>query len=189
MKALRYGFGSVMFDGSIYPVDENIRISAEIATIAHAMGAGLECELGKVGGLEEGEGEIGVDQLTEASEVTTFLEKTNADFLAISIGTTHGVYAKAPNLDLERLAEIRIITDIPLVLHGGSGLTDLDYKNCIAGGIQKINTFTDVVNAAIETARGISEDAPYVELSKLMEDAMYDAVALKIKTYGSDGKA
>jgi len=196
LKALRYGFGSVMFDGSSLPIDENIKISAELVEIAHAMGAGVECELGKVGGLAEGEeGEIAETHYTETKDVAMFMEKTGVDFLAISIGTTHGVFKEPPKLDLNRLAEIRSITDTYLVLHGGSGLSDQDFKNCIAGGIQKINIFTDMINIAMETAREksiigeITEGIEYMELLKATENAMYDVVVHKIKTFGSEGMA
>ena len=190
MKALRHGFGSVMFDGSLLPVEENIRISKEIIKVAHAMDAGVECELGKVGGLEEGEGVIGENQYTNVSDVVDFVDKTEVDFLAISIGTTHGNYKEAPKLDLVRLAEIREITDVALVLHGGSGLSEQDFRNCIAGGIQKINIYTDVVTAASNAAcREDENPIGYMELLKNTEDAMYDVVANSLKVFGSDNRA
>ena len=189
MKALRWGFGSVMFDGSILPVDRNIEICADISRIAHAMCAGVEGELGKVGGLAEGEGVVGENHLTEVDEAAGFIEKTNVDFLAISIGTTHGVYKEAPKLDLGRLAEIRSKVEIPLVLHGGSGLTNEDFHACIAGGIQKINIFTDVVTAASKAICKTAEKLDYIELLKATEDAIYEVVVDKINTFGSRNKA
>jgi len=189
MKALRHGFGSVMFDGSVLPLEKNIEISAEISKIAHAMGAGVESELGKVGGLEEGNGVIGQNNLTDVNEAAAFIEKTGVDFLAISIGTTHGVYKEAPNLDIDRLIEIRKKVDVALVLHGGSGLTKDDFRNCIDCGIQKINIYTDVVTAAIKTIREEAETTDYAEMLKKAEEAMYNVVVDKISTFKSDNKA
>jgi len=189
MRALRCGFGSVMFDGSALPLEENIAISKEISKIARPMGAGLESELGKVGGLAEGDGVIGTNQLTDSDEVVDFIEKTNADFLAISIGTTHGTYDELPNLDLDRLAEIRSKTDTHLVLHGGSGLTDDDFKNCIAGGIQKINIYTDIIKAATEATTVATESFNYLDSLQAAEAAMYDVVVDRINVFGSNNRA
>jgi len=189
MKALRHGFGSVMFDGSTVPLEKNIEISAEICKVAHAMGAGVESELGKVGGLEEGDGVIGETWLTDVDEAADFVEKTNVDFLAISIGTTHGFYKEAPKLDISRLAAIRNKVDIALVLHGGSGLTNDDFRNCIANGIQKINIYTDIVTAAIKAIREKAGDTDYLDLLQHSEEAIYDVVVDKINTFGSNDKA
>ena len=189
MKALRYGFGSVMFDGSTLPLEENIRVCAEISKAAHPMGAGLESELGKVGGLPEGGGTIGENQLTDAGTASLFIEKTDTDFLAVSIGTTHGEYKEPPNLDFDRLAEIRAKTEIPLVLHGGSGLTDDDFRKCIAEGVQKINIHTDIVTAAIEAIREHAGSLDYADLLQKTEEAIYLTVLEKIKVFGSGNMA
>ena len=189
MKALKAGFGSVMFDGSVLPIEDNIEISARIAAITHPMGVGLECELGKVGGLEEGGGVIGTNLLTDTDEAAGFIDKTDADFLAISIGTTHGVYKEVPNLDLVRLSEIRGSVDIPLVLHGGSGLTDEDFQNCIKGGIQKINIYTDVITAGGEAIRDDNKEMGYADILRNSEEMMYEVVVDKIKIFGSSNKA
>jgi len=189
MKALRHGFGSVMFDGSALSPEDNISISAEISKIAHHMGVGFEGELGKVGGLEEGNGVIGTNQLTDPSMAADFVERTGVDFLAVSIGTTHGIYTESPNLDLALLADIRSKTDVALVLHGGSGLADDDYKNCIAGGIQKINMYTDLVSAATEVIRENAASLDYIDLSQITEAAMYDIVVSRINVFGSGNRA
>jgi fructose-bisphosphate aldolase class II len=189
MKALRWGFGSVMFDGSLLPPEENIAASREIAKVSHAMGAELECELGKVGGLEEGGGVIGKNVLTEVGDAVDFVEKTETDFLAVSIGTTHGAYKEAPALDFDRLAEIRKNVGIALVLHGGSGLSKDDYRKCIAGGMQKINIYTDVVTAAMSTIRENAETTDYLDLLEKTVDAMYSVVVDNINTFGSNNRA
>jgi len=185
MKALAAGFGSIMFDGSRLSYEENIRISADIARIAHPMGVDLECELGKVGGLDEGGGVKGANIYTDPAQAAEFAEKTGADFLAVSIGTTHGVYAETPKLDLGRLAEIRATVSIPLVLHGGSGLSDDDFRNCIKGGVSKINIYTDVITAAINTIRDEGGKLNYTEINRRAQDAMYDVTVNKLKLFGS----
>jgi fructose-bisphosphate aldolase class II len=188
MRALAAGFGSVMFDGSLSSYEENIRISADIARIAHPMGADLECELGKVGGLEEGGGVKGKNIYTDPAQAAEFVEKTGADFLAVSIGTTHGVYTETPRLDLELLAEIRAKIRTPIVLHGGSGLSDDDFKNCIRGGVSKINIYTDVITAAIKTIRDECGKLNYTDLSRRAEEAMYNVTVNKLKLFGSADK-
>ena len=188
MKAMSAGFGSVMFDGSLLAYEENVRISADIARIAHPMGIGLECELGKVGGLEEGGGVKGKNIYTDPAQATEFVEKTGVDFLAVSIGTTHGTYAETPRLDLELLAKIRKLVKTPLVLHGGSGLSDDDFKNSIRGGISKINIYTDVITAAIGTVREECGKLQYVDINRKAEEAMYNVTVNKLKLFGSTDK-
>jgi len=188
MKALSAGFGSVMFDGSLLSYEENIRISTDIARIAHPMGVGLECELGKVGGLEEGGGVKGKNIYTNPAQAAEFIEKTGTDFLAVSIGTTHGVYTEAPRLDLGLLAEIRSKVHTPLVLHGGSGLSDDDFKNCIRGGVSKINIYTDVITAAINVMREECGKLNYTDVNRKAEEAMYNVTVHKLKLFGSNNK-
>ena len=187
MKALSLGFGSVMFDGSALSYEENIRISADIARIAHPMGAGLEAELGKVGGFEEG-GVRGKNVYTDPSQAAEFVERTNTDFLAISIGSTHGVYTETPCIRLDLLTEIRKQVSVPLVLHGGSGLSDDDFRNCIKGGIIKINIFTDVITAAIKKIREECNNTGFLDLNPMIEDSMYEVTVEKLKIFGSDNK-
>jgi fructose-bisphosphate aldolase class II len=188
MKALVSGFGSVMFDGSLLTYEENIKISADIARIAHPMGADLECELGKVGGLDEGGGKTGQNIYTDPAQALDFIEKTGADFLAISIGTVHGVYKETPRLDLNRLAQIRSVVKKHLVLHGGSGLSDDDFRNCIKGGISKINIYTDVITAAINAIRKDGEGLHYADIGQKAEQAMYEATVKKLRLFGSENK-
>ena len=189
MRALRSGFGSVMYDGSRLPDHrDNVRISAEIAKIAHGMGVGLECELGSVGGLSDENGKADAVIYTDPADAKSFIEQTGADFLAVSIGTQHGVYKATPKLDLPRLAQIHAAVDVPLVLHGGSGLSDDDFRNTVAGGIRKINVYTDVILAAKRAIAG-NPDAAYTDLNLLAEEAMMRATVVKLKLFGSEGKA
>jgi len=189
MQALRAGFGSIMYDGSRLPDHrDNVRLSAEVVRIAHAMGAGVECELGSVGGLSDENGKADAVIYTEPADAKDFIDRTGADFLAVSIGTQHGVYKATPKLDIPRLEKIRQTVDVPLVLHGGSGLSDDDFHNTIAGGICKINVYTDVITAA---KKAIAEhpEAEYVDLNQLAEKAMQAATAHKLRLFGSADKA
>ena len=188
MRALRCGFGSVMYDGSRCTYEENIRASAEIARIAHPMGVGLECELGCVGGLADGDNQVDENIYTDPDMASSFVELTGTDFLAVSIGTVHGVYKSKPRLDLARLAAIRSRVEAPLVLHGGSGLSDDDFRATIAGGICKVNVYTDIILAA---KKAVEEhlDLGFSDILKTAEEAMREEVKKKLIVFGSQNKA
>jgi fructose-bisphosphate aldolase class II len=188
MRALRSGFGSVMYDGSRSTYEENVRVSADIARVAHPMGAGLECELGCVGGLADGDNQVDENVYTDPDMASSFVELTGADFLAVSIGTVHGVYKSTPKLDLNRLAAIRNRVEAPLVLHGGSGLSDDDFRATIVGGICKINVYTDIILAG-KKAIADNMDKGYSDIFKASEAAMCEAVKTKLTVFGSAGKA
>jgi fructose-bisphosphate aldolase class II len=184
MKALYAGFGSVMYDGSSLSYEENVKNSAEIARIVHPMGVGLECELGKVGGGDDRVKNI----YTDPAQAADFVEKTHVDFLAVSIGSAHGVYVETPHLELQRLAEIRAKVEKPLVLHGGSGLSEADFKNSIKGGICKVNIYTDIILAAKNKIKAEGVESGYTELNLKVEQAMYEETVKKIRIFGSDNK-
>lgn len=189
MQALRAGFGSIMYDGSrLADHRDNVKNSSEIVRIAHAMGVGVECELGSVGGLSDESGKADAVIYTEPKDAKEFIEQTETDFLAVSIGTQHGVYKATPKLDIPRLKEIRKTVDVPLVLHGGSGLSDDDFRNTIAGGISKINVYTDIILAA-RKAIVENPEASYTDLCLLAEKAMREATIVKLKLFGGEGKA
>lgn len=145
IKAISFGFTDVMFDGSKLPLEENIRISRQVAQAAHAVGIGCEAELGLVGrGSDYADQEVRRKGYTDPDIVDEFISKTGVDFLAIAIGTAHGLYEGEPSLDLELLREIRSRVDLPLVLHGGSGCTDEQFRAVVREGIQKINVATEL---------------------------------------------
>ena len=118
MKALRVGYTSIMIDGSHESLEENIRLSKAVADACHPAGVPVEAELGKVGGKEDSLDGGSGNPYTDPSEAKLFVSATGVDFLAVAIGTAHGVYKGVPHIDLERLSEIRSVVDIPLVLHG-----------------------------------------------------------------------
>jgi fructose-bisphosphate aldolase class II len=184
MRALYAGFGSVMYDGSFLTYEENVKNSAEIAKIVHPMGVGLECELGKIG---TADGEV-KNTYTDPAYASQFVEKTGTDFLAVSVGTAHGVYVETPHIEFELLKTLRAKLNVPLVLHGGSGLTDEDFRKSIKCGIKKINIYTDVITAAICTLRKEASEYNYTDLNQRVESAMYEVTLKKIKIFGSDHK-
>ena len=150
-ECVRGGFTSVMLDASSQTFEENVRLSAEAAKIAHSADLSLEAELGHVTGGDGGEAE---SALTVPAEVTEFVRRTHVDCLAVSIGTVHGEYRGEPKLRLDLLAEIAKRVEIPLVLHGGSGTPADQLHAAIRLGIAKINICTDIHKAFI---RGLDE--------------------------------
>ena len=186
-KAIKLGFTSVMYDCSTLPFNENAQKCREITAYAHKFGVSVEGELGHVAFDEDGtENEAGYNY-TKPDEVRQFVEITDVDALAIAIGTEHGVYKSKPVLDIERLKEIRNITDRALVLHGGSGLALKDLQDCIKNGIQKVNIYTDISIAACEAAH------EYVEtkgknidgLSPYVKEAVKKVAMSKMIDFGS----
>lgn len=144
-KAIDLGVRSVMIDASLYDFETNVKIVKEVTNYAHRYGATVEAELGKLGGQED---DLLVDEkdamYTNPKQAKEFVERTNIDSLAVAIGTAHGVYEKEPVLDIERLKEIRKIVDIPLVLHGASGVPFVQVRECIKAGISKVNIATEL---------------------------------------------
>lgn len=189
MEALKLGFTSVMFDGSAGDVAQNMAETREMVKIAHAMGATVEGEIGHVGQAASGD-EAAKDRYTTVQEAQEFLAATGVDALAIAIGTAHGAYKMKPELDLQRLREIRSAVDVPLVLHGGSGLSDDDFRNTVRDGIAKINIFTDMcVAGANASAKALAEGKEYLEMRNARVAAIKETVMNKMRLFGSVGKA
>lgn len=140
-KALDLGFTSIMYDCSTEDYETNLRKVKEMAKIAHDRGATIEAELGHVG---QADGDDPSAFYTDPRQAKEFVEYTGADALAIAVGTAHGAYKFPPKLDFERIQTIASLIPTPLVLHGGSGLTDEDFREAIRRGISKINIFTDI---------------------------------------------
>lgn len=189
IEALQLGFTSVMFDGSAGDPARNIEDTREIVRIAHAMGATVEGEIGHVGEAAS-QDNAASDLYTTPQEALSFLQDTGVDALAVAIGTAHGAYRSKPRLDLERLKAIRKEVEVPLVLHGGSGLSDDDFRNTIREGIAKVNIFTDLCQAGADAmAKGTREGLSYLELRSLRVSAIREAVKTKMLLFGSQGKA
>ena len=183
LKALELGFTSIMYDCSTDSYDENVRKVKEMADIAHSFGATIEGELGHVGD-NEGSAE-GSSHLADPSKFFTdpkmakdYVQKTGVDALAIAVGNAHGAYKLPPKLDFERIRTIAKTVDVPLVLHGGSGLTDNDFKQAIHDGISKVNIFTDINVAALKA--GVEH---FTDVNKGLTDMIPAAVeAVKLET-------
>ena len=198
-KAVGAGFSSVMYDGSELPFDENARRTAEVVEFAHANGVTVEAELGHVGNAMVGNEKATVfdedaeNTLTLPDEVVRFVEITDVDALAVAIGTSHGVYRSTPTLRIDRLDEITVVCDRPLVLHGGSGTPDDQMKAAIEHGVTKINIYSDVVGAMNAGLRDKlnSITNPSTWPVFVFEDAragMREIIREKIRAFGSAGR-
>ena len=196
IKALDLGFSSIMYDCSTDPYEVNVEKVREMAEIAHSYGATIEGELGHVGD-NEGSAE-GSSHLADPSKYFTdpklakdFIEKTKVDALAIAVGNAHGAYKLPPKLDFARIEKIRKTIDVPLVLHGGSGLTDNDFRKAIELGISKVNIFTDINIAAVkaEFRQFTSMDKGVIDLIPAAVEAIKQEVLKKLELFSSVGKA
>lgn len=143
VRAIRAGYTSIMIDGSHSSFDDNISVTKRVVEVAAPNGIPVEAELGKVGGKED-DLDGGNGGYTNPQDAKEFVEKTGLSSLAVAIGTAHGVYSVTPKLDIDRLREIRKLVDVPLVLHGASGLDDNDVIACIKEGIRKVNFATEL---------------------------------------------
>lgn len=195
LKALELGFTSIMYDCSTDSYDENVRKVKEMADIAHSFGATIEGELGHVGD-NEGSAE-GNSHLTDPSKFFTdprmakdYVQKTGVDALAIAVGNAHGAYKLPPKLDFDRIRTIAKTVDVPLVLHGGSGLTDNDFKQAIKEGISKVNIFTDINVAAVkaEFSRFTDMNKGIIDLIPAAVEAIKQESMKKMELFGSVGK-
>ncbi len=192
-KAVDLGYTSVMIDASAQPYEVNVARTKEVCDYAHAHGVVVEAELGHVGSgdviTSENKEALADDHniYTEVEMAKKFVEETGVDSLAVSIGTSHGLYKGTPVIDFDRLHELRAALPVPLVLHGGSGSGNENLERCATEGISKINVFTDFTVAAIESSK--SED--YINWYKLILDsdkAIKDKLAFYFKLFHT-GKA
>lgn len=190
LEAIRGGFSSVMYDGSALPYEENIANTREISKVAHALGVSVEAELGHVGGAEDGSDDGTPELYTKVSQVNDFIERADIDALAVAIGTAHGQYVKTPVLDINRLAEIYQVSTKPLVLHGGSGLSDEDFRNTIKNGIRKVNICTEMCLAAHKAyAEAHANKVSFEASTTLAKDAVKEVVVGKMRLFGSSHQA
>lgn len=148
MEAIELGFTSIMYDCSTEDYETNVRKVAEMVAICHAKGITVEGELGHVGD-NEGEGKLAnpSDYYTDPAMAEDFVRRTGVDSLAVAVGNAHGDYKFPPKLDFDRISAIAKATGVPLVLHGGSGLSDEDFKLAVKRGVCKVNIFTDIDKA------------------------------------------
>ncbi|HDR4895686.1 TPA: class II aldolase [Bacillus cereus] len=190
-ETLEIGFSSIMFDGSHYPLEENIQRTKEVVELAKQYGATVEAEIGRVGGSEDGSEDIEM-MLTSTKEAKRFAEETAVDALAVTIGNAHGMYNGDPDLRLDRLQEINGIVDIPLVLHGGSGISPEDFKQCIQHGVRKINVATATFQNIVSTVNTAVLNTSYSDYFMYHQDvieAAYENVKNHMLIFGSENKA
>lgn len=159
IAAMEAGYTSVMIDGSGESFEDNIAVTKRVVEVAKAKGIPVEAELGKVGGKED-DLEAEADTNTDPQEAKEFAERTGVDSLAIAIGTAHGFYAGTPVLDKERVSDIRALIDTPLVLHGASGLSEEDVKECVARGMCKVNFATELRAAYTDAVKKLLSEKP-----------------------------
>jgi len=159
VMAIRAGYTSIMIDGSHKPFEDNIALSKNVVAVARPNNIPVEAELGKVGGKED-DSDGGAGSYTDPHDAKAFVRQTGISALAVAIGTAHGIYVNAPKLDIERLDNIRKQVDVPLVLHGASGISDSDLMQCIKTGICKVNFATELRVAYSDGVKDIISKSP-----------------------------
>lgn len=193
MEALKLGYTSVMYDCSTDTYENNVKRVADMVKTAETFGASVEAELGHVGANEGNLGKTDVEDdsiYTQPEQAKDFAKRTNVDALAVAIGTAHGAYKEKPRLDIGRLAEISRTIETPLVLHGGSGLSDDDFRNCVANGITKINIFTDINCIAAKAAyENYREGLGQTNIQNQVIEAVKQETMKKMKVFGSVNRA
>ncbi|HCD43236.1 MAG TPA: fructose-bisphosphate aldolase [Lachnoclostridium sp.] len=184
-QALDYGFTSVMMDGSTLPFEENMAKTLEAVNLAREYGATVEAELGLVGGSEDGSTDEGI-RCTNPDDARTFCERTGVDALAVAIGNAHGNYPVAPRLAFDVLGAIDQKTNVPLVLHGGTGITPEDFRKAIGLGIRKINIATASFDSLTKEAAKYLESEgkhDYFGLNEAMVRGVYENVKQHIRIF------
>lgn len=189
--AINLGFHSVMYDGSSLPLEENIALAQKVVGQAHSKGIYTEVELGRIGRISGGELDVLYDDCTSVEEAVRLVEESGADSLAPAIGTAHGIYKTTPKLNFERLAEIKDAVNVPLVLHGGSGIPEDMIRKSIELGIAKINVGTELKYKWSSTVKeglesGIKEP---IRLGEDAKTAVKEVAKTKIRLFGSNGRA
>lgn len=190
-EALEIGFTSVMFDGSHLPLDENIEMTLKVIEKAKEYGAAVEAEIGCVGGSEDGSEDIAIN-CTKPEDALRFEKETGVDALAIAIGNAHGNYKSTPKLRFDILGEVDSITDTPLVLHGGTGITPDDFVRCSHTGIRKINIATatfDMVENTVRKCYNENSIGGYYDLQAAEVEGAYENAKKHILIFGTDNKA
>jgi ketose-bisphosphate aldolase len=185
IHAIHEGFQSVMYDGSMLPLDENIAKTAEVVKAAHAMGADVEGEIGYIGGKTGGSGEQGdAAGYTTVVDAVSFCERTGCDSVAIAVGTAHGFYTESPKLDIERIKAINAAVETPLVLHGGSGVPDSQVLRAFDAGINKFNIASELFYVYETALRHLvqSRDGNIYDMPELAQKCMESYLRKKMLT-------
>jgi fructose-bisphosphate aldolase, class II len=191
LRALEFGFSDVMYDGSSLPFAENIANTQLVAAAAHAQGAAVEAELGHVGSGDEYD-QFGGQRhgFTDPAMVERFINETGVDFLAIAFGNAHGLYKGQPSLDIDLVREIKERVPTPLVMHGGTGLSDEQFRTAIAAGICKINYATGILNLSVTNVRQALQNpnASFFSITDGIRKAHCDECSRLYDVFGATGK-
>lgn len=198
-QALALGFTAVMYDGSVLSYEENLANTKKVVEMAAKTGASVEAELGSMGKRESGTGDDSGAQdetkiYTDPEQASVFVRETGIDALACSFGTTHGIYLSEPKLDFEVVRNVRKLTnDIPVVMHGGSGVSKEDFRKAVEAGVRKINYFTYMDksggNAAVDYLGSLKEGEPvfFSSISMAARDAMKENVKAAMLQFALQG--
>jgi fructose-bisphosphate aldolase, class II len=194
MKCIRAGFSSVMFDGSHYPFEENIRLTKKVVEAAHAVGVSVEGELGTIGGVED---DLNVSEedaaLADPDQAIRFWEETKVDAMAIAVGTAHGMYKGEPKIRYDIIEKVASQIEAPIVLHGGSGVPDESIQKAVSLGVGKINVNTENQVAMVKVVRELLDNNPdMIDPRKYLgpaREAIKETVKAKMRLFGSSGKA
>jgi len=192
-RCIDYGFPSVMFDGSELPLEENIRLTSEVARLAHAAGAACEGELGRVPTADRSWSRRELEDLmTDPDQASVFVERTGVDALAVSVGSIHKMKRQSAELDIDRIRRIRRAVDVPLVLHGSSGVSDDSLVEAVEAGLSKVNIATALNVAFTGAMRRASIERPEEsDPRKLLgpaREAVAEVVAQKMRLLGASGR-
>lgn len=192
VRAMKAGYTSVMIDGSGEDFENNIAVTKKVVDVAKAIGIPVEAELGKVGGKED-DLEADADTNTDPAEAKEFVERTGVSSLAVAIGTAHGFYVGTPVLDKPRVSAIREVVSVPLVLHGASGLSEEDVRECVERGMCKVNFATELRSAYTAAVKKLLEEKPETydpkKFGTAAMEAVKEQVKIRMKMCGCDGKA
>ena len=192
LQVLEYGYTDVMYDGSKLPLEENIANTRRVVEAAHAVGAAVEAELGHVGQGDDYESFGGRRAgFTDPETVEYFVKETGVDFLAIAFGNAHGLYKGEPKLDIELVAEIRRRVAVPLVMHGGTGISDEQFRLAIAAGICKVNYFTNIMLSATRNMQAAAAQ-PGADMFKIYDGirpAYVEWCSHLYDVFGTSGRA
>ena len=188
-KALDLGFTSVMYDGSLLSYEENAANTRKAVALAAKYGADVEAEIGVMGGREAGASNLAPkaeDMYTDPDVAERFVKETGIDALAASFGTSHGIYKAKPKLDFDRIEKIKEKVQIPLVMHGGSGVSPKDYRIAISKGVRKINYYSYMANAGVKASKELldNQEVTYFhEIAIAAKNAMQADVAKAMKVF------
>jgi ketose-bisphosphate aldolase len=187
-NAWQHGMNSLMRDASSFDFEENIRLTKESVDYFHPLGIPIEAELGHVGNETVYEEALAGYHYTDPAQAAEFVERTGCDSLAVAIGNQHGVYTSEPKLNFDVVEKVRRAVEVPLVLHGASGISDADIRTAISLGIAKINIHTELCQAAMD-AVAKNYQQPFLHLQREVRSAIKVRALEKIQLFGSDGKA